>query len=303
MKILPFESRHADEVLEIHRANYKHLNLERFFWQPCRQIESLEMDCFKVVYQTDAAIEGYAAVYALDKTHFRLNLLVAPRSKRQGTGTKLLLRVEREARARGCRSLQARTLEADAGGLEFALANGFAEVHRMRGMTLRAEDFSFETWRELGKKLAARRFVVTTLAAELAAGKPAIELLVELHQQAVQGWASVDPTVSHNTSARHLTEFFSSVTQPERVSIIKLGGRYVGYTSAARDNRLGTAVHPDYRGRGLATYLKAINLQSQIEDGVRRIESSTANAAMIRVNEKLGYKLNGLAEIRLVKIL
>lgn len=302
MKILPFEPRHADEVRELHRANYKHLNLERFFWQPCQQIESLERDCFRIVHQTEA-LDAYAAVYALDKTHYRLNLLVSPPAKRHGTGTKLLLRTEREAKARGCRSLQARTLESSAGGLEFALANGFAEVHRMRGMTLQAEDFSFEKWRELGKKLAARKFVATTLSEEIAAGKPAIELLVELHQHAVQGWAQIDPTVSHNTDARALTEFFKNVKQPERLSIFKLGGKYVGYTSADRDNPVGTAVHPEFRGRGLATYLKAINLQIQIADGVRKIESATANAAMIRVNEKLGYKLNGLSEIRLVKIL
>ena len=64
---------------------------------------------------------------------------------------------------------------------------------------------------------------------------------------------------------------------------------------------LGTAVHPDYRGRGVATYLKACDLKMQIDDGVKYIESCSANPAMIRVNQKLGYKLNGLAEIRLVK--
>ena len=213
MKILPFEPRHADEVLELRRANDKHLNLERFFRQPCRQIESLEKDCFRIVYYDDEeSVAGYAAVYALDETHFRLNLLVAPRAKRQGIGTKLLLRVEREAKGRGCRSLQARTLEASEGGLEFALVNGFAEVHRMRGMSLRAEDFSFEKWHELGKKLAARKFVVTTLAEEIAAGKPAIENLVELHQRAVQGWAQTEPTVSPFLPLRQISTRMKSPT-------------------------------------------------------------------------------------------
>ena len=302
MKILPFESPDADEILSIHRANYKHLALEQFFWQPCQQIESLEKECFKNVYKNES-IEGYAAVYALDRTHFRLNLLIAPKEKRQGIGTKLLLRIEREAKSLGCRSLQARTLEATSGGLEFALANGFAEVHRMRGMTLRAEDFSFENWHDLGKLLAARKFVVTTLAEEIEAGHPAIERLVELQKYAVQGWASPDPTVPHQTDTASLTEFFSGVKRPERVSIIKLGRKYVGYTSADRNNLLGTAIHPDFRGRGLATYLKAVDLNRQITAGVRSIESATANPAMIRVNEKLGYKPNGLTEIRLVKIL
>jgi len=302
MKILPFQPPEAHEILLIHRENYKDLKLERFFWQPCQQIESLEKDCFKIVYR-DESVKGYAAIYALDKTHFRLNLLVAPGSQRRGIGAKLLLRIEREAKAQGCRSLQARTLEASCGGLKFALANGFAEVHRMRGMSLRAGDFSFEKWSRLGKKLSAQRFVVTTLAREIEAGNQPVEKLAELHKRAVEGWALIDPTVSHNTGTEYLTQFFSSVKRPERVSIIKRREEYVGYTSAERDNSLGTAVHPDYRGRGVATYLKACDLKLQIDNGARCFESSTANPAMIRVNEKLGYELNGLTEIRLVKIL
>jgi predicted GNAT family acetyltransferase len=64
-----------------------------------------------------------------------------------------------------------------------------------------------------------------------------------------------------------------------------------------------TAVHPDYRGRGIATFLKAVNIKMLIENGASRFESSSANPAMLKINEKLGYKLNGLAEIRLAKFL
>jgi GNAT superfamily N-acetyltransferase len=300
MKILPFHPDDTDEILTIERENYRDLKLERFFWQPCRQIESLKKNCFKIVVK-DESVKGYAAVYALDKTRFRLNLLVAPPAKRQGIGAKLLLRIEREAKAQGCRSLQARTLETTPGGLEFALANGFAEVHRMHGLSLRAGDFSFEKWSALGKKLAAGRFVVTTLAAELAAGNEPFEKLVELQKRAVEDWPLIDPTVSHNTDAEYLTQFFAGAKNPERVSIIKRREKYVGYTSAEKDDLLGTAVHPEHRGRGLATYLKAANLKLLIDAGVEYFESATANPAMIRVNEKLGYQLNGLTEIRLVK--
>ena len=94
MNILPFQPRDAGEVLRIHRENYKGLHLERFTWQPCQQIESLEKNCFRLICK-DEWIDGYAAVYALDKTHFRLNLIVAPENKRRGIATKLLFRVER----------------------------------------------------------------------------------------------------------------------------------------------------------------------------------------------------------------
>ncbi|HSK72863.1 MAG TPA: GNAT family N-acetyltransferase [Pyrinomonadaceae bacterium] len=300
MKIIPFQSSDGEQILSIHRKIYQNLHLERFLWQPCQQIESLEKDCFKIVCK-DEKIKGYAAVYALDKTHFRLNLLVEPQSARRGIGTKLLRKVESEAKNQGYQSLQARILEGMDAGLAFALANGFTEVHRMRGMSLDAEDFSFEKWMELGKRLAAENFVVTTLEEEIKAGNQRFKKLARLHKEASKDWASPDPTMRQNTDDQHLREIFSNAKKPNRVSIIKHGEKYVGYTSADRENVLGTAVRPDYRGRGVATYLKACNLKMQIDGGTRYIESSSANPAMIRVNQKLGYRLNGLTEIRLVK--
>jgi len=64
---------------------------------------------------------------------------------------------------------------------------------------------------------------------------------------------------------------------------------------------IGTAVHPDYRDLGVATCLKALDLDRCINDGEKYFESATANPAMQRVNGKLGYRLNGLAEVRFVK--
>lgn len=300
MKILQFQPADLDEVLSIHRKIYENLHLERFLWRACQQIESLEKNCFKIVCK-EKQVKGYAAVYKLDETHFRLNLLVTPESARRGIGTKLLQKIESEAKRQDCLSLQARILEGMDESLRFALERGFSEVHRMRGMSLRAEDFTFEKWKELGEKLTAENFVVTTLENEFGFENNPIDRLIELHKKAVKGWALIDPTVSHNVETEYLREFFSSVKLPSRVSIIKHGEKYAGYASSDRENMLGTAVHPDYRGRGVATFLKACNLKMQIASGMRYIESSSANPAMIRVNEKLGYKLNGLTEIRLVK--
>ena len=88
MKIIPFQPEDFDDVVLIHHENYKDLNLERFFWQPCQQIESLEKNCFKIVCKNES-VKGYAAVYALDEAHYRLNILVAPENKRHGIGTTL----------------------------------------------------------------------------------------------------------------------------------------------------------------------------------------------------------------------
>jgi len=47
--------------------------------------------------------------------------------------------------------------------------------------------------------------------------------------------------------------------------------------------------------------MKAYDIHESIESGQDHFESATANPAMQRVNEKLGYKLNGLAEVRFLK--
>lgn len=104
-------------------------------------------------------------------------------------------------------------------------------------------------------------------------------------------------------SDAHIRQNFSYITAPDAVAIMKRGEKYVAYTSSERRNMLGTATHPKYRGRGIATYLKALNIKKLIDGGTNYFESSSANPAMLMVNEKLGYKLNGLTEIRLAKYL
>jgi GNAT superfamily N-acetyltransferase len=52
-----------------------------------------------------------------------------------------------------------------------------------------------------------------------------------------------------------------------------------------------TCTHPDWRGRGLATLVKAAVLRRAFERGVERVATTNdaENPAMLRVNERLGY--------------
>jgi GNAT superfamily N-acetyltransferase len=169
----------------------------------------------------------------------------------------------------------------------------------MRGMSLNAADFRFEKWKELGQKLSAS-FLFTTLKEELKADVNTIDKLAQLYKVARHDWPSPDPSWQGDNSPDDLRAPFVRIKYPEHFSIIKAGNEYIGFTSA-RNRATGTAVHPDYRNLGLATYLKALDLNRCIDDGEEYFESATANPAMQRVNEKLGYRLNGLAEVRFVK--
>lgn len=300
MKVSPFEEADRGDILRIHQETFRQMNLERFLWQVCQQIESLEKDSVKLVCKSEHT-RAYAAIYPVGDSSFRLNLLVDPQYKRQGIGTILLREVEIRAGNIGAQQLEARIIEGIDESLAFALSKGFVELHRMRGVSLRVCDFSFEKWRALGEKLSAEGFTATTLEAEENAGENPLEKLVELQKYAVEGWFLTGLGDAPDVSDAQIRQNFSYISVPEAVSIMKHGKKYVAYTSAERKNMLGTATHPEYRRRGIATYLKALNLKKLIDGGTNYFESSSANPAMLKVNEKLGYKLNGLTEIRLAK--
>lgn len=291
--ISKFENFYKAEILNLQKKIYAPLKLTRFRWEPCRHIESLEQNCPKFVWK-DQQIKGYAAAYRLDETHFRLNLLVPEKSELQRMGTALLQMVEAEIIKIGGKFLQFRILENFESSFQFALQNGFEEIHRMRGMSLSAADFIS---RQENPNL--RKFSLTTLEDEIQTD--ALQKLVELHIRARRGWENPDPTWKVKSPKRFFESLFTKLPHPELFSILKLGGQFIAYTSAARQNKSATAVHPDFRNSGIATYLKSENLKICLAAGERYFETSSANPAMWRVNEKLGYKFNGLTEIRLLK--
>ncbi len=110
------------------------------------------------------------------------------------------------------------------------------------------------------RRLSAEGFTATTFEAEETADGNPLNKLVELQKHAVEGWFQTGLSAS-NVSDANLRKYFSYITIPDRVSIMKHREKYIAYTSAERKNMIGTAVHPEYRGRGIATYLKAFDIK------------------------------------------
>jgi GNAT superfamily N-acetyltransferase len=65
---------------------------------------------------------------------------------------------------------------------------------------------------------------------------------------------------------------------------------------------LGTAVRPDFRGQGIATALKVRAITDARDRGVTTVRTLTGNPAMLRVNERLGFRTTS-TEIRLIQTL
>ena len=193
MTVVQFHSTDFEDVLRLREATFEAMDDISFAWHPCQQVESLERKCAKYVFK-DEGVKGYVAAYRIDETHFRLNLIVDPHHAGRGLGTLLLGRIETEVRTSGGKYLQARLRAGMETSLLFALARGFREVHRMRGMILLATDFDYPRWEGLAKKLSAIGYSLTTLKEELECGNNPLDMLAALQWRAREGWPSPDPT-------------------------------------------------------------------------------------------------------------
>ena len=302
MEILEYQIDLRNDVHRLRDRTFAELNEGGFLWRPCQQTESLDRDGIKLVGK-EAHIIAYAASYPLDETHSRLNLLVDPCHRRQGKGTQLLEKIETHSKSRGIKYLQARLHESMEGNLNFARARGFQEIHRMRGMSMHAHEFRRSEWHRLQERLLQKGFSVSTMAQEETAGNDPLTRLVELQKVAEQGWPSPDPTQSRDTSDDGIRRLFTEDLLADLIFIVKYNGLYVGFSGVndRQKPRPWTAVHPDFRGQGIATFVKGYSIQECLKMGATYFESSSANPALHRVNERLGYRFNGLAEVRFLK--
>jgi GNAT superfamily N-acetyltransferase len=128
---------------------------------------------------------------------------------------------------------------------------------------------------------------------------PAANKLLDLHNAALPNWP--DPEAVPFKPAVY-DEFAWQVEReagerPGALFIAKLDDRYLGYSGMFA---LGTAVRPEFRGRGIATALKAHTIKYAQEAAIASAITCTANPAMLAINEKLGYRRE-LVEIRMMK--
>lgn len=147
--------------------------------------------------------------------------------------------------------------------------------------------------------LRGRGFEVTNLTAGRKSNPNHLAQLYELRLAARDGWPDPDPDPAG--PAPLPLEWFrrqlDEVDHPDAFFIVSHAGRYVAFTSFFG---IGTAVHPEYRGRGIATLLKAGSIADAQRRGFRGQTTNTANPAMRRVFEKLGYRRTW-SEVRLLR--
>jgi GNAT superfamily N-acetyltransferase len=260
--------------------------------------------CIAVVPGPPEFVVGYGAWWPVRPGKFRIELLVAPPWRRRGAGSRLLGYVASRARDAGAVTLQARVGSEDAQSLGFLLARGFVETMRMHRQVLQVADADLSGQEHLLARLEGQGILLAPLEGELARRQDCWQEYCRLFNVVRQGWPDPDPgpgPVAALAPADFRRRYQTAEGQyrPGAAAgfLAMRADRYVGFTGA-----LGTAVDPAFRRQGIATALKYRAVLSAREHGVTTLTGSSGNAAMLRANERLGFRLTS-TEVRLVKTL
>jgi GNAT superfamily N-acetyltransferase len=232
----------------------------------------------------DGAVVGSAAaaILASHPDHVLAVPAVLAEHRGHGAGTALYEAVSRWTAERGLDTIEARAESDDEATLAFARRRGFVEV-----------------WRETGFELDLRE------ATPDPTPRPGIEI-VQLEDQPELADAIYDVAIEavpdapsqEDWRAPTREEFLeSNVRRPGSIIVVALGeGEVAGYAVLAVHQGVGThamtGVKRAWRGRGVARALKAAQITWAKEHGLARLVATNEqrNAAMIRVNESLGYR-------------
>jgi GNAT superfamily N-acetyltransferase len=244
-------------------------------------------------------VVAYGALRTNRMPWARLDLMVDPAYRRRGVGGRLLAALQDDLRALGAVSVHARVRADVPEALTFLARRGFAERHRMHGLRLALDDVSYEALRRHERRALAAGYAIVALAEEMASGRDWRARLRALADDATIGWPDPDPAPAAPMTAERFAQWIEpALAAPDMLFLATAGDRLVGFASVTA---VGTAVHPDHRGRGVATALKARALADAKRRRRRWVETCTAQPAMLAVNEKLGY-VRHQVEVRLLKL-
>src|SRR5215472_2820616 len=251
-----------------------------------------------------ARVVGYGSFWPVRDHRFRMDLTVAPEHRRRGTGGRLLDLLAGTARATGAATLQARTESDRPQVLAFLTRRGFAEIMRMHRLVLDVASATLEPYAGVERRLAAEGIVLSTLEDEQdRIGDACWHRLCAAYHAAGDGWPDPDPDPDARPSRpptvaefrRIYEEYARLLSEPEPCILAVRGDEVVGFAGP-----IGTGVRPALRGRGIATALKLRAIAGARERGVTTLHSTSGNPAMLKVNERLGYRRT-TTEVRLVR--
>jgi GNAT superfamily N-acetyltransferase len=236
--------------------------------------------------------EGNLRWRAADTTVAKLWVGVSADARGRGLGTRLHELVCRHLTAHGAR-LARSTIEDDA-GRRFAARHGYRETRREQLWTLDSRRADLSELPELERARAAEGYRVVPLGELLDRPRD----LHALYAEAEDDIPSDDARGELDFDEWERETLRNPLLDPDGSVTVVHDDRPVSFAWLLVDRETGRAEHEltgtvrDARGRGLARLAKLAALQWCADNGIHTIlaANDTANAPMLRINERLGYR-------------
>jgi len=234
---------------------------------------------------------------------YEINLEVDPTRQRQGVGSALYEALMGTAQERKAVLVRSDAKESKPESLAFLRNRGFEEIQRAWESRLDVTGFDLASFAKAEPRAAEQGFVVTTLAADLAAAGPegrdeVLRAVYELDCECSEDEPSFAP-VTMPPFERWRDDVLASPTALREANfLMKDGERYVGLSALFKNLVLPhvlqqgfTAVARSHRGRGVAMALKVCGVRFAKERGYTEIRTgnNTRNRPMLRINEAMGF--------------
>lgn len=256
----------------------------------------------------DRVVIGYGVVFKAASAQiprFLVWLTVDAAHRRQGYGARFYDVLARIARDCGATEFNSECRDDDPEGLGFARRRGFDIKNHLFQSELDLSTFDLGAFLPVVEQVKAQGIRFTSLAGEGQTDE-ALHKLYVLNTQ-----TSLD-NPSHDTTYHQTFDQFREYVVKARWfraagQILAVDGdRYVGLAAVglSADGMTAfnafTGVDADYRGRKIAQALKVLAVQFAMGEGVGhlRTHNDSTNAAMLAVNDRLGYRrLSGVYQL------
>src|SRR5262245_8808049 len=264
-------------------------------------------DRWAALSSASADLLAYAALWRVEGTKFRFDLIVDCAKRGNGLGSRLFEVVVDAARRRGAATLQARALDTAPESLNFLNRRRFAETMRMRLFELRPDTMELALLHELRQLVIPQVDIAAVSPAQTAVEEFWARLAV-VHEAARDGWPDPDPggPVVPATTGQLRSMLIPADGLPLAFFVASVGQELVAYSALLRRREAGcaqfasTAVRPDVRNRKIATALRARCVLAARDAGCTHVLSWSGNDSLIRINQRFGFR-ETQCEIRLVR--